>query len=175
MVDDARSPDHAGDGDRAGLTWGLKRSFVAYVARLRDGACGAKDGGSVVDSSYFHFEHADGSGYDPATGKGVLKFRGDVRLVGHAGLLYVMLLDPWLEFTGDGAVLSVVDIEHWPDRSHRLPLATLDVVEPAVGAGGRTWTGMPAYLTSEGQEVFNGQYVVGERLDPVSVVVPEDR
>lgn len=201
-----------------GLTWGLKRSFVAYVSRLRDGGCGAKDGGSVVDGSFFHFEpsdpdhagsdHADpehasagasalaqdpasmraadrsdaeaapaGSGTEPAGNapvvtEDVLCFQGDVRLVGHAGLLFVMLKDPWVEFTSDGAVLSVVDVEHWPDTSRRMPLATLEPVAPVTTQTLRVWSDVPAKLTEQGVELFNEQYAAGQPLDPVTFAVP---
>lgn len=151
-----------------GLTWGLKRSFVAYVSRLRDGGCGAKDGGSVVDGSFFHFEPAG-----PADGS-VVRFQGDVRLVGHAGLLFVMLKDPWVEFTSDGAVLSVVDVEHWPDTSQRMPLATLEPAEPVTAEGLRVWSDVPAKLTEQGVELFNEQYAAGQPLDPVTFAVPAE-
>ncbi|KID29137.1 Htaa protein [Prauserella sp. Am3] len=156
-----------------GLTWGLKRSFVAYVARLRDGGCGAKDGGSVVDGSYFHFEPAEpvetaGSDESVRADPNVLRYRGDVRLVGHAGLLYVMLYDPWIEFTDGGARLTVVDIEHWPDTTRRTPLAELAPAEPVVEAGLRVWRDVPAVLTEDGRELFNEQYETGQPLDPVT-------
>ncbi|MBB3663120.1 hypothetical protein FB384_002024 [Prauserella sediminis] len=189
---------------QAGLTWGLKRSFVAYVSRLRDGGCGAKDGGSVVDGSFFHFEPAEpaaaavgdpaspggasvgsaaaqpdapapqpaGSAAAASTGDDVLRFRGDVRLVGHAGLLFVMLKDPWVEFTSAGAVLTVVDVEHWPDTSMRMPLATLEPAESVTGEGLRMWSDVPARLTEQGVELFNEQYPAGQPLDPVTFAVP---
>lgn len=188
-----------------GLTWGLKRSFVAYVSRLRDGGCGAKDGGSVVDGSYFHFEPAGPAGSaqhsvvdaTPATptstrqaatsqagssqaaspaavSSDVLRFQGDVRLVGHAGLLFVMLKDPWVEFTPDGAVLTVVDVEHWPDTSMRMPLAVLEPAEPVDGQGVRVWADVPARLTEQGVELFNEQYAAGQPLDPVTFAAPAE-
>ncbi|GAA1242316.1 hypothetical protein GCM10009676_29570 [Prauserella halophila] len=168
------------DVGRPGLTWGLKRSFVAYVSRLRDGGCGAKDGGSVVDGSFFHFEPAVGEGAAGASGTGsaahaagdVLRFQGDVRLVGHAGLLFVMLKDPWVEFTPDGAVLTVVDVEHWPDTSVRMPLATLEPADPVADQGLRVWSGVPARLTEQGVELFDEQYAAGLPLDPVTFAVP---
>lgn len=164
-----------------GLTWGLKRSFVAYVSRLRDGGCGAKGGGSVVDGSFFHFEPAESQTgaedgpppYDPTTGLGVLRFRGDVRIVGHAGLLYVLLYDPWVEFAADGTRLTVADIEHWPDTTQRIPLAELTPSEPVVDGGLRVWRDVPATLTCEGREVFDEQYETGQPLDPVTIASPE--
>ncbi|OLT46373.1 hypothetical protein BJF85_17275 [Saccharomonospora sp. CUA-673] len=157
-----------------GLTWGLKRSFVAYVARLRDGGCGAKDGGSVVDGSFFHFE-PDAAEAEPATSE-VLRFRGDVRLAGHGGLMYVMVHSPWVEFDAGGAArLTVVDIEHWPDTARRMPLADLAPGEPEVDAGLRVWRDVPATLTAEGRELFNDQYEAGQPLDPVTFTAPAPR
>lgn len=168
-----RGGDDVEDALRPGLVWGLKRSFISYVSRLPDFAHAETDGASLVRSSRFHFDGAEGSTYDAATGHGVLTFRGDVRLAGHGRLLYVMIADPWVEFGPERAVLSVVDIEHWPDRTKRMPLATLQTVgAPRTTATTRVWDEVRTFLAPEGQWVFNDQYPVGTELDPLTITVP---
>ena len=89
-----------------GLSWGIKRSFIDYIAGLPDGSVSATAGATVSGSSLFCFS-PDTSDYDPALGTGVLRFRGDVRLAGHHGMLLVRLLDPWITFTTGSGVLSI--------------------------------------------------------------------
>src|SRR5512134_1772276 len=71
-----------------GLSWGIKRSFVDYIASLPDGSVSATDGATVSGTSLFCFS-PETSDYDVARGTGVLRFRGDVRLAGHHGMLLV--------------------------------------------------------------------------------------
>ncbi len=89
-----------------GLSWGIKRSFIDYINSLPDGSVSATDGATVAGSSLFCFS-PESSDYDVARGTGVLRFRGDVRLAGHHGMLLVRLLDPWITFTSGSGVLSI--------------------------------------------------------------------
>lgn len=167
-------PDDAEEQLPPGLTWGLKRSFVRYVSFLPDGGHSVADGASLVHGNFFHFEPAVGSSYDPVTGTGTLRFRGDVRLTGHHGMLFVMIADPWVELRDGVAVLSVVDHREWPDRSHRLDLATLDVPAPAQAGDPWVWPETRAALSADSQWLFNDQYAPGEELDPLFMVVPAE-
>ncbi len=155
-----------------GLTWGLKRSFVRYLSFLPDGGHSEADGASLVHGNFFHFEPAEGSSYDPATRTGTLRFRGDVRLTGHHGMLFVMIADPWVEVRDGVGVLSVVDHRQWPDRSHRLVLATLEVAAPARAGAAWVWPETAAALAADAQWLFNDQYAPGEELDPIFMVLP---
>lgn len=173
MTTESEQPGEPGREDyRPGLTWGLKRSFIRYVSRLPDGRHAETDGASVVRSSVFHFELADTAGYDRDTGLGLVTFRGDVRIAGHGNLLFVMIADPWVEFRDDGGVLIVVDVQHWPDRDRRMPLATLGAAHRDVTAAGDVWAWLPAFLTAEGRAVFNDQYPTGTELDPLVISLP---
>ncbi|GAA3884310.1 hypothetical protein GCM10022381_28120 [Leifsonia kafniensis] len=155
-----------------GLTWGLKRSFIRYLSSLPDGAHALGEGASLAYSSIFHFELGDGSTYDPSTGRGVLKFRGQVQLSGHYNMMFVLIADPWVEFTDDGVVLTVVDSLTWPDRQQRIVLAELDRVEPETAPAGLLWQDVPARLSARGVFVFNEQYGQGEEMDPVFILLP---
>ena len=152
---------------RPGLSWGVKGSFTRYIDSMPDGRRGAGHGATEAGEGVYFFELEDASGFDPAVPGGIAKYRGDVRYKGHQGMLFVMIVDPWIEFRDTGAVLTVVDAERWPGKEHRIELATLDPCEPTAGRLPRGWAQMDARLTPAGVEVFNGVYGVGEQLEPV--------
>lgn len=157
-----------GEFPPAGLTWGIKRSFISYISRLPDGAVTAQEGAAIVDGSFFRFE-PDGGSLDPLTASGVIKFRGQVRLSGHYGMLSLFIADPWLEFAGGSAVLSIVDVDGWPDRSMRIPLLALPLARPVSDGGGLVLSETRALLSPEGAGIFNDQYQAGTEMDPVSM------
>ena len=164
------------------LRWGIKRSFISYLSRLPDGSVSADAGASIVSGSYFQFA-PDGGGpvgeagsADPGTAEdptpagvgtaGIRRFRGQVRLSGHHGMMSLFVADPWLEFDAEGAVLSVADPGQVPGSGARLELLQLAVpVGPDVAGTG--WTELPAQLAPAAVDLFNGQYAAGEEMDPV--------
>ena len=108
---------------RVGMEWGIKRSFIRYVAYLPDGNHVTEDGAYLNDASIFTFPNFVVAEPDI----GVIRFQGTVKVGGHGGLLGVLLSDPWVHLSGDEGVLSVIDPGEWPSRSHRLVLADLEV------------------------------------------------
>ncbi|MFD1212022.1 HtaA domain-containing protein [Arthrobacter sp. GCM10027362] len=165
-----------GDSSPAGLTWGIKRSFINYISRLPDGSVTAQDGAAIVDGSFFRFE-SDGGEHGSLRTAGVLRFRGQVQLRGHYGMLSVLIADPWIEFDNGAAVVSIVDVRHWPDRSKRVPLLQLPSARLVADGACHFLPETPARLTSEGSVMFNEQYQPGEKMDPVAVVLqgPDSR
>ena len=160
----------AADSAQPGLTWGLKRSFIRYISSLRDGQHAELEGASLVPPSSFRFS-TDSTELDD-DGTGTIRFRGQVRLGGHGGMLFVMIADPWVEIGRDAALLTVVDVEHWPDTSRRMPLATLELPDATRTEAGLLWSSVEVRLTREGTEVFNDQYAVGEEMDPLTMLIP---
>lgn len=156
------------------LRWGIKRSFVGYVSRLPDGSVSAGEGASIVSGSYFQFE-PDGGASAAEVGSptvlaaaGVRKFRGQVRISGHHGMMSLFVADPWLEFGTDAAVLTVADPRQAPGSEARLELLRLTVPSIAAADVAETaWTELPAQLALAAVELFNGQYAAGEEMDPV--------
>ncbi|MGM7666561.1 HtaA domain-containing protein [Microbacterium sp. A93] len=150
---------------RPGMSWGVKGTFTRYVDAVPDGRYGAGGGATAVVDGTFFFELEDASGYDPVQRDGVAKYRGDVRYKAHGGVLFVMLVDPWLELREGVGELTVVDAKHWPSREQRLALATLRLDE----GGGLPlgWEQLEARLTPAGVAIFNDVYAVGEMLEPV--------
>jgi len=153
-----------------GLTWGIKRSFVRYLSSLPDAQVSATDGAEIIEGSLFHFT-PDGGSFDPGTRTGTLRFRGDVRLSGHYGMMFVQLLDPWIEFTADGAALTIGE----PGDENRYALVTLQAApdSPVDANGSLLWEGVQTALTAEGSQTFNDQYPAGQPMDPLFIRIPE--
>lgn len=142
-----------------GMRWGIKASFLAYLAHLPDAAMSATDG--AVDSPEgFVFPLEDASDFDARTGAGELRFRGDVRLRGHGGMLSVRFANPRVTVDDVGPRLSVEDAV-----GARLRVATLGTPKSADGGG----IEIPAALTAEAVACFNDVYPEGTGLDPVVI------
>jgi hypothetical protein len=168
MTDPASTSSGPAPLSHPGLTWGVKRSFVRYLSLLPDFRHAETDGAFLVSGSFFHFPHADDDAV-PATGVGAagpMRFRGEVRLTGHRGMLAVVIADPWVELRDGRTVLTVVD--HRPDGAGRMPIALLRPTASVTGTF-RRWT---ASLTDEARWLFDDQYPPGEELDPVEVGLP---
>ena len=142
-----------------GMRWGIKASFLAYVGHLPDAAMSATDG-AVHSPEGFVFPLEDASDFDARTGSGELRFRGDVRLRGHGGMLAVRFANPRVTVDDAGPWLSVEDA-----AGTRLRLAALGTPRSADGGG----IEIPAALTAEAVTCFNDVYPEGTELDPVVV------
>ncbi|WP_427131954.1 HtaA domain-containing protein [Pseudarthrobacter sp. S9] len=152
-----------------GLTWGIKRSFIAYIRGLPDGAVSTADGATATESSGFCFA-PESSDYDVARGSGTLRFRGDVRVAGHHGMMFVRLLDPWIEFHGGRGILS---ISTGDGGGHdRTAVGFLRASTPREVDGFLVWEHVDVVISPEGSELFDGQYAAGQPMDPLFIRVP---
>lgn len=148
-----------------GLTWGIKRRFVDYVAGLPDGDFTVTDGARTDADHVFWFPLASIDDFDPLTGRGIVRFDGRAEVSGHFGMMSLVIDSPWLEFSETGAQLTVID----PARpGHRLPLLDLQHQATPGSTGKTAGDDVTALLSLEGTTAFNGQYVPGEAMDPVS-------
>ena len=152
-----------------GLIWGIKRSFMDYISGLPDGAVSAADGATVTASGEFCFAPA-GSEFDPASGTGVLRFRGDVRVAGHHGMMFLRLLDPWVEFTAGHGVLSICTGDG--GGKDRAEVGTLRTAAPRNMGGFLVWERVEVAVSEAGSELFDGQYAAGQAMDPLVIRVP---
>jgi len=149
----------ATDPAAPGLHWALKQRFLTYIARLPDGRCSVTDGAELDAAGRFHFAPAAADG-------GTLRFRGDVRLAGHHGMLFLLVADPWLELDGDEGTVTVQTLGE--DRSaERIPLATFAAPRTAATAA---WEGVDLKLTPQGSQLFNAVYEPGEALDDFTFI-----
>jgi hypothetical protein len=151
-----------------GLSWGIKRSFIDYINSLPDGSVSATDGATVAESFLFCFS-PESSDYDVARGTGVLRFRGDVRLAGHHGMLLVRLLDPWITFTSGSGVLSISNGDG--GGQDRTVVAFLSPSKPRHADGSLVWEHVDVVISPEGSELFDGQYAAGQPMDPLFIRV----
>ncbi|WP_186329057.1 HtaA domain-containing protein [Arthrobacter sp. U41] len=152
-----------------GLSWGIKRSFVDYIASLPDGSVSATDGATVSETSLFCFS-PELSDYDVERGTGVLRFRGDVRLAGHHGMLLVRLLDPWVTFSSGSGVLSIsTGADGGQDRT---AVGFLSPSTPRATGGFLVWDHVEVVVSPDGSELFDGQYAAGQPMDPLVIRVP---
>lgn len=157
-----------------GLHWSIKASFVRYILGMRDGLYAVTEDATVSPDFVFTYPVKDVSGFDAATGLGTLHFGGAVRFGGHGGALYVMIADPIVEITAEGAVLSAkVD-----NDGERLDLVTLDFGVPDSGAPtsgapnvSPQWDAVPTFLTANGASLFIGQYPAGTPFDPLNIIL----
>lgn len=161
------------EGQAVTLEWGVRESYVRYVAALPDSDITAREQAteSVVRGPAgrgpWIFPAADeGTGPD---GGGTWRFRGDLRFRGHGGMMFVMILDPWITLTDSGAELSVVDVAKWPDTSSRMTVARsprgASLTSPA--SPGRQ--SIPLELAIDGCLLFDNIYPPGTVMAPAYV------
>ncbi|CAN5741230.1 hypothetical protein BH11PSE1_BH11PSE1_04750 [soil metagenome] len=149
------------------LSWGVKQSFRAYVegaggkTLLSDGATPTADGGFLFAAGPDSTLTLDADG--KMAGRGT--FLGVVQFEAHGGMLKVSLVDPILEITEAGALLTVAD---HVSRTYRLEAAKLDVSAVTVEPGEVT---LPAALMMFGCQWLGDHYPAGTPLDPVRLGV----
>lgn len=128
------------------LVWGVKASLLAYVR--------AQEGEITVDGAE---ESPEGFVF-PGSDAGDLRFTGSVTLVAHGGMMNVVLRDPAIERSGEGATLTIVD-PFEPEQ--RMPFAHI----LRVSDDGQTLTASGTVLTMEGSDLFVGPYGPGTAFD----------
>ncbi|MDT2003835.1 hypothetical protein FXW78_01430 [Rhodococcus opacus] len=155
-----------------GLLWGVRSSFRGYVARSPGSRIAVGNGAGVSASDEFFFAPAveQENAVPFAQSTGTLRFTGSVHFVAHHGFLSVPIVDPWVEFDGADAVLSIAGTgSHSHDA--RVRIARVGPGVAVWDAGAWCWPELPARLHEDGVEVFGGSYPVGAPLDPVRIRV----
>lgn len=163
------------EGRLLGLHWGIKSSFLGYVARMPDGRASFTDGATATEGNITVFDH------DPSTEQpspegpdSFFAFRGDVRFGGHAGMMFVRIADPWITVVGDRAQMTVLDPQD-RDAGSRLPLVNLTLEPRSTDEPIRIWLATDVALTPEGVGLFNDVYPAGEPLAPLAIFLPRER
>lgn len=161
------------DYPRPGLHWGIKTSFLEYIARMPDGRASVTDGAVFLDGSVAAFEP------DPRVGPGdgldaeppFWAFRGDVRFAGHHGMLYVRIADPWISVRNGRGELTVLDPDD-PATQPRLPLARFTLEQHHLPGDLHAWLARDVHLTEQGTGLFNDVYAAGEPFEPLAIFLP---
>lgn len=155
-----------------GLHWGIKSSFLQYIARMTDGRATVTDGATPTEGNVMVFEPADTlCPPEHADADLFLPFRGDIRFAGHFGLLFVRLADPWVIVRGDRATMTVLD-PYKPDEKPRLVLSHLVLEARPTAEDLDIWLSTDVRLAAEGTDLFNDVYQAGEPFEPLAIFLP---
>lgn len=154
-------------GDLEGeLRWGVRRSFVEYVAALPDGLVTPTEA-----QPPYRFRLAGPPEHDARRSLLRLRFAGAVAFRGHWSMLAVDIVDPWLEI-GSTSELSIAG-PAGSDR--RISLARWGAPEVEESTGATIYRAPAPELTFEGSHVFGEIYPLGTVLDPIEVTLARGR
>ncbi|MGP7814542.1 HtaA domain-containing protein [Glutamicibacter soli] len=149
----------AGDAFQPHLQWGVKASFVGYIASLADGRIEASNGVWQVGNALAFPVH-------PAVDvpDNEIWFNGRVSFSGHGGMMKLVLNEPRIENQGESIFLTIDTPE---GRT-----AIAELTETGVShAMGMTRTRFSAVVTEDGSKMFNGQYPAGQAMEEVEVTL----
>ena len=94
---------------------------------------------------------------------GSLAFAGEVKFHAHGGMLKVRLIDPALEITAEGGVLTADE-----GAGKRYPMAELDLGALTHDAGEIS---IPTRLTPDGSYWLGGNYAARTPVDPLRLTL----
>jgi hypothetical protein len=164
------TPDSAGEAAAdGGLSWSLKQSFKDYVQALPDGLEELHAGASVAGNGTYTFPQA---AVRASADQGrVFRFAGKLAFSGYAGLLHVLVAEPWVEEAAGTWILSVVDPDSRTSPPARIPLAQLPELYLSADDGQIRGSCTAPALTFEGTYLFGGVYPPGSLMDPLEFAV----
>ncbi|MFP3992892.1 HtaA domain-containing protein, partial [Streptomyces sp. E11-3] len=155
------------------LDWGVRESFRKYVTGMAHGEIEVSGGAEqAADNGPFTFTDGQGT-YDTGTHATETAFKGTVRFSSKLHGFDITIAD--LKVRTDrtsGAIEADVTLNG--DTQDDIELAKLDLsdVRPGQGKGGAmTFADIPATLTADGAEAFNGMYKEGDALDAATLSV----
>jgi hypothetical protein len=168
---EGRSPV-AHDGAVEGvLCWGVKVTFLQYLARTPGTRVSVGGGAGYLETDEFAFPAARYVDADPELRRGIVQFEGDILVVGHGGLMSVGLAEPWIELNGSRATLSFAHLGPPAGTPARFAMAELEWNVAEGGGDSSGWRTAAARLLPTGGPVFNDVYAPGEPMAPVRVRV----
>ena len=162
-----------------GLWWGLKRSFLSYLAGMPETKLSVSGGAAVSSEGLLFWPPVEGSGANapsgPETAASPLMhpgfaeyFRGEIRFRAHRGMLYVRLGEPIVCRDGVRGTMSFLATQADGTQA-RVALAEFDAhpltpsFEPPDPI--QMWAGTGVRLMASGVSIFNGVYPVGESME----------
>jgi hypothetical protein len=156
--------------ERSGLVWGVRRSFVEYVARA-GGSVEVTRGAGTIPTGEYYFGLSDASDFDVRPLLGELRFSGSVTMSAHAGLMRFAIADPVVTFGPDGALLRSTG----RGETDPAALVRLEPGHPHLTQGVLVWEALPTMLDAAATSTFNDVYPAGAPFDPVSIRVETSR
>lgn len=154
-------------------SWGFKESFRAYLSGSIAGGEWTTSGAVSYSTPLFAI---DGSGghVAPDLSSGDASASGQMRFIGHDGLLDQTLSEPRIRFHPDG-VSVVFDVagdtqEGVSVQARDVEFVTIDASGAVLDSDAGTWSvaGAATELTVAGAEAF-GTYPAGEPFDPIDI------
>ena len=152
------------EGEAHGLTWGVRGSFVGYIAALPDGRIAVSDPATITAEGSFHFPYAtmvDGEG------ERWIRCAGGVRFSGHFGMLEVPLQNLSVRVLPNGAELFTEQSD-----GSVFSLADIAFTEPVTSESAIVWEAAPVMLTEAGSRFFGTQYPAGTEMAPLRMSLP---
>lgn len=152
-----------------GLAWAVRTSFLRYVVgsggRIRVGG-----GAATTSSGEIYFPLAEVT-RDAEAAPREVRLGGEVDFTAHGGMLHLVLRNPVLRLSAEGAELSVES----PQPSSIVERVV--VVDVNLGAGESSesvlmWRDAATTLTVAGAALFGGSYGAGEPMAPLTVRIP---
>ncbi|MFH8785379.1 HtaA domain-containing protein [Streptomyces roseoverticillatus] len=189
-ADEGSKAENAAGTDIAdgNLDWGVKKSFLEYLAKPMAGGKAEAGDGARKSGNNFRFVKGQGK-YDAAAGTLTAAFTGSVHFTAHKGELDLKFSGLKVEASSKGGTLSA-DVTSkdlaGKTSSSRIDLAKLQLTADALKAKGGVvlLSKVPASLTDEGAKAFSYKdkqgnsttyYTPGTALDPVTVAVAFDK
>lgn len=136
---------------------------------MPDGRIHVFGGASATEEEDIHFELAASSG--ASSSDAVHEFTGELRMLGHAGMLEICLADPQVIISGERGEMSVRDPEATREGL-RIPLVCFEVTTRGVDGDLVVLVAGEVRLLEAAVELFGGVYRVGEPFDPVLIALP---
>lgn len=152
------------DAELPGLRWGVKTSFVRYVAALPDGRVSVGRGATPLAGDIALFPPREPAP-EPQESEA---FEGEVRFSGHGGLLLVQVAHPSVVIDGASAIVTVADTTE-DGTATRLPIARCTLSVPQHSAGLTVRHGTDVRLLASGVAMFNHVYTEGELFDDLTI------
>ncbi|TDB88243.1 Htaa domain-containing protein [Micromonospora fluostatini] len=166
-------PASAAEADITGgsLTWGFKASFRNYVKTGNGNPPIAASNGATINADGTFTFPSTGGTHDAATGTTSAEYGGAIVFSYPAHFFTIKLANPTVSVSGGTTALKAdVDLTTTAAEPVSVRQATIATLSGSTGGGDGTVTGtnLAATLTTEGASAFNGFYVAGDALDPLS-------
>jgi hypothetical protein len=158
-----------------GMVWGVKSTFLNYVAQSPGSRQQTGFGSGRTASGEFFFAMSDDSEFDRDSLTGRLRFQGLVQLSAHRGMLRVQLINPWLTVAKTEATLCVLDTSRPLEDDARIDLVRVVLDPPTTDGQTIMWQSADTYIAESASALFNNVYPAGEPFDPMTVRIGATR
>ncbi|MFF4966185.1 HtaA domain-containing protein [Streptomyces sp. NPDC001037] len=156
------------------LAWGVKGGFREYVAAVSDGAESTADGVRTDESGAFVFKLDEVTGFDNASGHGMLKFSGSVVFSAYRGILLVRIRDPWITLDKKGGTISIMHPAYRDATGERSRIGVFDAARCELAPDTVTWAIDAPRMIYDVTRTFGDVYSADTPFDPIvlTLVMP---